>query len=126
MGHVALVEVGRVRDGLTRIAATSSSGAAATSNRPARVRDLFMSLIYACQLNEVNPFDCLTQLQRHTDPLAASPQLWMPWNYREAPGTSPARQRTETSKVHRNRDARQDVSEAMVFGIAADLSAIMT
>ena len=50
----------------------------------ARVGDLFMSLIYTCQLNEVNPFDYLTQLQRHTDPLAASPQLWMPWNYREA------------------------------------------
>ena len=49
----------------------------------ARVGDLFMSLIYTCQLNEVNPFDYLTQLQRHTDPLAASPQLWMPWNYRE-------------------------------------------
>ena len=50
----------------------------------ARVGDLFMSLIYTCQLNQVNPFDYLTQLQRHTDPLAASPQLWMPWNYREA------------------------------------------
>ena len=50
----------------------------------ARVGDLFMSLIYTCQLNEVNPFDYLTQLQRHTEQLAASPQLWMPWNYREA------------------------------------------
>jgi transposase len=50
----------------------------------ARVGDLFMSLIYTCQLNEANPFDYLTQLQRHTDQLAASPQLWIPWNYREA------------------------------------------
>ena len=47
----------------------------------ARVGDLFMSLIYTCQLNEVNPFDYLTELQRHTDRLGASPQLWMPWNY---------------------------------------------
>jgi len=47
----------------------------------ARVGDLFMSLIYTCQLNQANPFDYLTQLQRHTDELAASPQLWMPWNY---------------------------------------------
>jgi transposase len=50
----------------------------------ARVGDLFMSLIYTCQLNQANPFDYLTQLQRHTDQLAAGPQLWMPWNYREA------------------------------------------
>jgi transposase len=50
----------------------------------ARVGDLFMSLIYTCQLNQANPFDYLTQLQRHTDQLAASPQLWMPWNYRAA------------------------------------------
>jgi hypothetical protein len=50
----------------------------------ARVGDLFMSLIYTCQLNEVNPFDYLTQLQLHTEQLAASPELWMPWNYRAA------------------------------------------
>ena len=50
----------------------------------ARVGDLFMSLIYTCQLNEANPFDYLTQLERHADQVAASPQLWMPWNYRAA------------------------------------------
>jgi transposase len=50
----------------------------------ARVGDLFMSLIYTCQLNEVNPFDYLTQLQRHAERVAADPPLWMPWNYREA------------------------------------------
>jgi transposase len=50
----------------------------------ARVGDLFMSLIYTCELNQANPFDYLTQLQRHADPVAASPQLWMPWNYRDA------------------------------------------
>jgi transposase len=50
----------------------------------ARVGDLFMSLIYTCELNEANPFDYLTELQRHTDQLAASPRLWMPWNYRAA------------------------------------------
>jgi transposase len=43
-----------------------------------------MSLIYTCQLNEVNPFDYLTQLQRHADQVAVSPEAWMPWNYREA------------------------------------------
>ncbi len=50
----------------------------------ARVGDLFMSLIYTCQLNQANPFDYLTELQRHPDQLAASPELWMPWNYRAA------------------------------------------
>jgi transposase len=50
----------------------------------ARVGDLFMSLIYTCQLNEANPFDYLTQLQRHSDEVAASPEVWMPWNYRAA------------------------------------------
>jgi transposase len=48
------------------------------------VGDLFMSLIYTCQLNQANPFDYLTQLQRHADRLATDPQLWTPWNYREA------------------------------------------
>jgi transposase len=48
----------------------------------ARVGDLFMSLIYTCQLNEVNPFDYLTELQRHADELAAHPGRWMPWNDR--------------------------------------------
>jgi transposase len=50
----------------------------------ARVGDLFMSLIYTCQLNQANPFDYLTQLQRHAEAVAVCPQLWMPWNYREA------------------------------------------
>jgi hypothetical protein len=41
----------------------------------ARVGDLFMSLIYTCQLNGANPFDYMTQLQRHADLVAASPEL---------------------------------------------------
>jgi len=50
----------------------------------ARVGDLFMSLIYTCQLNQANPFDYLNELQRHADELAANPERWMPWNYRDA------------------------------------------
>ena len=50
----------------------------------ARVGDLFMSLIYTCELNGVNPFDYLTELERHADELAANPGRWMPWNYRLA------------------------------------------
>jgi transposase len=50
----------------------------------AGVGDLFMSLIYTCQLNQANPFDYLTQLQRHAEAVAACPGSWMPWNYRDA------------------------------------------
>jgi transposase len=52
----------------------------------ARVGDLFMSLIYTCQLNEANPFDYLTELQQYAEVLAACPERWMPWNYRGALG----------------------------------------
>jgi hypothetical protein len=47
----------------------------------ALVGDIYMSLIYTCQLNGVNPFDYLTELQRHSKELAANPKEWMPWNY---------------------------------------------
>ena len=53
------------------------------SAKGARVGDLFMSLIYTCQLCDANPLDYLTQLQRHVDELTAEPHRWMPWNYRE-------------------------------------------
>ena len=48
----------------------------------ARVGDLFMSLIHTCELNGVNPFDYLSELQKHARDLAANPADWMPWNYR--------------------------------------------
>ena len=50
----------------------------------ARVGDLFMSLIYTCQLCGANPFDYLTKLQRHRRELFRTPSEWMPWNYRNA------------------------------------------
>ncbi len=50
----------------------------------ALVGDTFMSLIYTCQLCGANPLDYLTELQRHAESLAASPQDWMPWNFRES------------------------------------------
>jgi len=55
----------------------------------ARVGDLFMSLIHTCELSGANPFDYLTQLQRHAGELARNPSQWMPWNYPatlESPG----------------------------------------
>ncbi len=53
------------------------------TQRGARVGDLFMSLIYTCQLSNVNPFDYLTVLHRNADGLAREPAQWMPWNYSE-------------------------------------------
>jgi len=47
----------------------------------ARVGDLYMSLIYTCELNGVNPFDYLTELQKHANELSSHPSHWMPWNY---------------------------------------------
>jgi hypothetical protein len=41
-----------------------------------------MSLIHTCELNEANPFDYLTELQKHAEELAKNPTVWMPWNYR--------------------------------------------
>lgn len=56
----------------------------------AAVGDLYMSLIHACELCGANPFDYLTELQRHADAVAAAPQHWLPWNYQETlEGTGP-------------------------------------
>ena len=43
-----------------------------------------MSLIHTCQLNGSDPFDYLTELQKHSGELAGHPEKWMPWNYRDA------------------------------------------
>jgi transposase len=50
----------------------------------AHVGDLYMSLIHTCELSEVNPFDYLTELDRHADDVALTPERWLPWNYRQA------------------------------------------
>jgi transposase len=49
----------------------------------AAVGDLYMSLIYTCELSGVNPFDYLIELQRHADEVARTPTNWLPWNYRD-------------------------------------------
>ena len=50
----------------------------------AEVGDLFMSFIHTCELNDVNPFAYLVELQKHAEEAARNPSAWMPWNYREA------------------------------------------
>ncbi len=42
-----------------------------------------MSLIHTCELCKADPFDYLTELQRHAKEVAENPQKWLPWNYRE-------------------------------------------
>ena len=49
----------------------------------AMVGDLFMSLIHTCELNNVNPFRYLTELQRHVAEVKHAPAEWMPWSYAE-------------------------------------------
>ena len=52
------------------------------TRKGAQMGDLFMSLIHTCELNAANPFDYLTELQRHAEQLKQKPSEWMPWNYR--------------------------------------------
>jgi hypothetical protein len=44
-----------------------------------------MSLIHTCELNDVNPFDYLTELRRHAEELAANPAMEPP----SCPGEQP-------------------------------------
>ncbi len=51
--------------------------------RGAHVGDMFMSLIHTAELVGANPFDYMTQLQKHAKEVSNNPTQWMPWNYRE-------------------------------------------
>jgi transposase len=51
--------------------------------RGAHVGDIFMSLIHTCRLCGANPFDYLTELDRHVEEVASNAGAWMPWNYRQ-------------------------------------------
>jgi transposase len=55
----------------------------------AYIGDVFMSLIQACRLSKVNPFDYLVALQRHTHEVFKNPQSWLPWNYEAAMAALP-------------------------------------
>ena len=47
------------------------------------VGDMHMTLIYTCELNGVDAFDYLNELQLNASSVANSPGDWMPWNYKE-------------------------------------------
>ena len=53
------------------------------TRKGAAAGDLYLTLIHTCELNGTNPFDYLTELQRHASQLAVAPGEWMPWNYRD-------------------------------------------
>jgi transposase len=56
----------------------------------AYIGDLFMSLIHTCRLSQINPFDYLVALQKHSHEVFKNPQEWLPWNYGAAvTGLSP-------------------------------------
>lgn len=59
----------------------------------ARVGDILMSLIHTCRLNDVNPFDYLTALQKNKESVRVSPARWLPWNYHQQ--LEPASQHTD-------------------------------
>jgi transposase len=47
------------------------------------VGDIYMSLIYTCELNGAGAFDYLNQLQLARADVTEHPERWMPWNYRD-------------------------------------------
>jgi len=53
------------------------------TQRGADVGDVYMSLIHTCYFSGADPFDYLTELQRHEQQVKADPAHWLPWNYRE-------------------------------------------
>lgn len=57
----------------------------------ANVGDLFLSLIHTCELNNVNPFDYLTEVLRHSGQIEANNAAnWMPWTYRATLAAAPS------------------------------------
>lgn len=47
------------------------------------IGDLYMSLIHSCNLAGINPFDYLTELERHSAAVLENPEQWLPWNYEQ-------------------------------------------
>jgi len=45
--------------------------------------DIFMSLIHTAELNGIQPFEYLVALMSNPVEIKQSPELWMPWNYRQ-------------------------------------------
>jgi transposase len=54
------------------------------SEHGATVADMYMTLIYTCELAAINPFDYLKALHDHPSHVRSNPADWMPWNYTAA------------------------------------------
>ena len=54
------------------------------SQNGAEVGDMFMSLIYTCELNGINPFEYLNTIQQNAAHAQAHPENWLPWNHQDA------------------------------------------
>ena len=50
----------------------------------ADVGDILMSLIQTCNMAHENPFDYLVALQKNASAVAANPEKWLPWNFRQS------------------------------------------
>jgi hypothetical protein len=53
------------------------------TRRGALVGDIYMSLIYSCELAGVSALDYLNQLQLHAGDVTTQPDRWLPWSYGE-------------------------------------------
>lgn len=47
----------------------------------AQIGGMHTSIVYTCELNNVNPYHYLIALQTNTAAIQANPQQWLPWNY---------------------------------------------
>jgi transposase len=83
------------------------------TRRGAHVGDVFMSLIYTCEFCGANPFDYLTELERHAEELSVNPQNWLPWNYRQ---TLQEMGHAQTPSEENRADGRQDTTTAQGAG----------
>ena len=55
------------------------------SQRGSAVGDICISLLHTCELHHVNPFEYLVAVLNNKKLVAERPELWLPWNYEDAP-----------------------------------------
>ena len=47
----------------------------------AKIADILMSVMETCVLNNVNPYNFLIAIQKHSEDVFKNPRLWLPWIY---------------------------------------------
>jgi len=77
----------------------------------ANIGGMLTSLIYTCDLNEINPHHYLTQLQEYKYEVLMNPEKWLPWNYIETIETIVAGKK-ETSAGSPQENERPEKSQA--------------